>query len=251
MDKPTSRRQKFGSPDAMITRLKARHEKLVDANPDYYFNFYVRYGTECTEVVLGDTCFAYTSTKNFPREKLFLFNMVKHNADKWLKDKEDVYFPPEKNSFYKNLNYEDRNDKLVGIDLNHAYWRIAYVKGIINAKTYLHGLDEKVNVKALRLATLSVLGRQKKFIEYRNGVEFTEHIVQDEDQKRKKVFKYIRLVCFNMMHEISKQLKGDFESWKTDCIYFRDTPENRKLVFSYFDKKRMEYKILDYYPEKE
>jgi hypothetical protein len=39
-------------------------------------------------------------------------------------------------------------------------------------------------------------------------------------------------------------LKDDFESWKTDCIYYRDTPENRKIVHNYFEEREMLFKQL-------
>ena len=64
---------------------------------------------------------------------------------------------------------------------------------------------------------------------------------------QKKIFKYIRLVCFNMMHDLSKKLGPDFDCWKTDCIYYRDTPENRKLVQDYFIIKNMDFKQLDFF----
>ena len=35
-----------------------------------------------------------------------------------------------------------------------------------------------------------------------------------------------------------------FESWKTDCIYYRDTPENRQIVHNYFEEREMLFKQL-------
>ena len=47
-----------------------------------------------------------------------------------------------------------------------------------------------------------------------------------------------------MMYELSELLKDDFESWKTDCIYYRDTEENRQKCYDYLDKHNFEYKQL-------
>lgn len=246
-EKPRYRRQKFGNPQNMIDRLTKRGESAEAQNVET--TFFVRYGSECTEIILGDTIFTYTSTENFPRTHLYLFQMVRNNALKWLENKADVVLPPERKSSFININYDDSHGKLVGTDLNHAFWRIAFIKGIINEKTYGKGLNENVKVKALRLATLSVLGREKKFTEYVNGKPVGDHVTQEKDEKKKKVFLYVRLVCYNMMYELSKKLGADFERWKTDCIYYRDTPENREIVENFFASRQMQYKHLDYFPE--
>lgn len=239
------KRQKFGSPDKMIVRL--RNGKIDHS---------IRLGSECTEIIVGTTCFVFTTTRNFPRRKLFLFSSVKRDVVKYLTKHKDIILPPERTSSEFNFDYDDSYGKITGTDLNHAYWRIAYVKGLISQKTYEHGLDPEC--KALRLATISVLGREKSFKKFEREqtpegdyelVMTEEIVVQHADLIQKKVFKYIRLVCFNMMYELSKKLGDDFDCWKTDCIYYRDTPENRKLVQDYFIKKNMDFKQLDFFED--
>jgi hypothetical protein len=39
-------------------------------------------------------------------------------------------------------------------------------------------------------------------------------------------------------------LGKDFEAYRTDCIYYRDTMENRKKVYAYLDERGFEYKQL-------
>lgn len=238
------RKQKFGDPKPMLERLKNR--KIPHS---------VRLGSECTEVLVYDRLFTFTSTKNFPRAKLFLFNSVKRDVIKWLKNKQSLELPIEFPVTKFNPDYP-YNDVPIGIDLNHAYWRIAYIKGIISEKTYNHGLHG--DCKALRLSTLSVLGREKSFEVYGNvetivdGNPVSEYkliekkITQKENLLQRAVFKYIRLVCYDMMHTVSMKLGPDFDCWKTDCIYFHDTKENRKIVTDYFNRKKMTYKFLDY-----
>lgn len=98
--------------------------------------------------------------------------------------------------------------------------------------------------KAIRLASLSVLGRGKKFDKYIEG-EFAETlVVKKPDSTLQKVYVDIRYSCYYMMYELSQLLKNDFESWKTDCIYYRDTPENRKIVHNYFEEREMLFKQL-------
>lgn len=236
MQEVVFRKQRFGNPEHLIKRL------ILKKIP-----FACRKSSECTEIQIGDTMFTYTSQANFPRRKLYLFNLVKRDVKKWIGKKTSLELPNEFPVTKFNVNYP--YNKSIGIDLNHAYWRIAFIHGIICEKTYNVGLDP--DCKALRLATLSVLGRKKEFQIYKDG-EVVETIVKQQlDLVQKEVFKYIRLVCFDMMNTIAKRLGDDFDCWKTDCIYFHDTVENRKKVTDFFDKKNMTYKLLDYFPEEE
>lgn len=236
------KRQKFGKPDKMISRLM--NNKIPHS---------IRLGSECTEIIIGSICFTFTSTANFPRKKLFLFNSVKRDVLKYLEKHGDICLPPEYEVTKYNLDYDDSYGSLAGTDLNHAYWRIAFVKGLISQRTYEYGLDP--DCKALRLATLSVLGREKTFKKWDEvDGEFKvvkQVIIQPLNETHKKVFKYIRLICYCMMNDLAQKLGKDFDCWKTDCIYYRDSPENRKLVHDYFSKKQMDFKQLDFFPEDE
>jgi hypothetical protein len=46
------------------------------------------------------------------------------------------------------------------------------------------------------------------------------------------------------MMKVKKMLGDDFIAYKTDCIYYVDTKENRELVNQYFDKNSLTYKQL-------
>jgi hypothetical protein len=48
------------------------------------------------------------------------------------------------------------------------------------------------------------------------------------------------------MYEISILLGQEFDCWKTDCIYYRDTEANRKIVQGYFEEREMLFKQLVY-----
>lgn len=210
---------------------------------DGQLTFAVRKASECTEILLDDKHIVFASQNNFPKKKIFLFNNVKQQVLKWL-SKNQLIMPIENNSIRYNYNYDTDVGVMCGTDLNHAYWRIAYLYGMINEKTYNSGLD--ADCKALRLATLSVLGRAKSFDKYENGIKVTSYVVQKENMELKNVFKFIRLTCFNFMKEASDILGDDFFAWKTDCIYYRNSPENIKKITLYFDQYNLTYKQLGY-----
>ena len=206
-------------------------------------SFSVRRASECTEILMDDKHIVFASQSNFPKKKIYLFNNVKQQVSKWLKENV-VFLPDEINSIKYNYDYDTDEGTMCGTDLNHAYWRIAYLYGMINEKTYISGLDTEC--KALRLATLSVLGREKKFDSYENGEIKQSYVYQKENVDLKNVFKFIRLTCFSFMKEASEILGDDFFAWKTDCIYYRENLKNIKMVQDYFDQFNLTYKQLGY-----
>lgn len=206
-------------------------------------SFSVRRASECTEILMDDKHIVFASQSNFPKKKIYLFNSVKQQTTKWLKENV-VFLPQELNSIKYNYDYNTDEGTMCGTDLNHAYWRIAYLYGMINEKTYIAGLD--TDCKALRLATLSVLGREKKFDNYEKGEIKQSYVYQKENVDLKNVFKFIRLTCFSFMKEASDLLGDDFFAWKTDCIYYRESLSNIKAVQEYFDQYNLTYKQLGY-----
>jgi hypothetical protein len=213
-------------------------------------NFLIRRGSECNELIFDGFHNVYkTENKNFPSNKIFLFNLVTRDVKKYLQKNPFVELPPKKDVTHYSYKYDLSIGSVTGTDLNHAYWRIAYIKGYISKKTYEYGLDE--TAKPLRLATLSVLGREKVFEKWENG-EYIESItIKPKDEQLRMVYADIRFSCFYMMFEISKLLGEDFFCWKTDGIYYRDKPKNRKIVQDFFDSRKMLWKQLIYDNSKE
>tara|TARA_B100000497_G_scaffold13947_1_gene16061 strand:- start:12 stop:713 length:702 start_codon:yes stop_codon:yes gene_type:complete len=233
----------------MSESLKRKYVKSVSADSyvkdliNSKLSFQVRRASECTEIILDDKHIVFASQSNFPKKKIYLFNSVKQQVSKWLKENV-VFLPEEIKSIRYNYDYDTDEGTMCGTDLNHAYWRIAYLYGMINEKTYIAGLDTEC--KALRLATLSVLGREKKFDNYEKGEIKESYVYQKENVDLKNVFKFIRLTCFSFMKEASDLLGDDFFAWKTDCIYYRENLKNIKMVQDYFDQYNLTYKQLGY-----
>lgn len=218
------------------------YNRLVGGKHD----FLIRKGSEVNQIIFGENHYLFaTENKNFPKSKLYLFKMVNDDVKKFIDSNPFIDLPPQKKIKDYNYDYDDELGTITGTDLDHAYWRIAYVKGYISKNTYEHGIKDEKS-KTIRLATLGVLGTEQKFDRYIDG-EYVETIVHRKENKAMKmVYKDIRLTCFFMMYELSMQLGEDFESWNTDCIYYRDSVENRKIVHEFFDMHNMLYKQLTY-----
>lgn len=225
--------------------LHTGHEQFIDRLKRRGTSYYVRQGTECVEVVVDEINFFFKKEKRFPLHFLYLFGLVRKEAGEWTSQKTQIDLPVEHPSVKYNYDFKQGRSKIVGYDVNHAYWRIAKNLGIIRPSTFEKAL--KPEAKAIRLAALSTMGRSKVYEFYKGGEIFDgkKHITQ-EDKLLMDAYKLIRLTCFKIMFDASEILGDDFDCWKTDCIYFRDSEENRKTMSEFFQDNGLTYKVLEY-----
>lgn len=225
--------------------LHTGHEQFIDRLKRRGTSYYVRQGTECVEVVVDEINFFFKKEKRFPLHFLYLFGLVRKEAGEWTSQKTQIDLPVEYPSVKYNYDFKQGKSKIVGYDVNHAYWRLAKNLGIIRPSTFEKAL--KPEAKAIRLAALSTMGRSKVYEFYKGGEIFDgkKHITQ-EDKLLMDAYKLIRLSCFKIMFDASEILGDDFDCWKTDCIYFRDSEENRKTMSEFFQDNGLTYKVLEY-----
>lgn len=209
-------------------------------------NGLIKRGTFTNEIVWGNNsyifpCMDKKRQASF-KKGMFLFGMVRKDVKEYLKT--NTIKLPNKYAqieYNKELN-EDLFGKITATDLNHAYWRIAYNLGIITDKTYTKGLND--DFKAVRLASLSTMGANKKYQKIKDGKLLDEYKVFYGDDNLKDVYKLIRLTCYKYMNQVKKKLGRDFLCYKTDCIYYIDTQYNRKIVKDFFKEKDLYMKQL-------
>lgn len=222
-----------------------REKQILRFIKDYSGDALIRKGNFSTEIIYGKRSFMFPVGKDEnkgSKRGLFLFSMVRKDAKNFLKSDKKLPTPKQ----YPVNEYNDKFDnfeyRITGTDLNHAYWRIAYNLGIITKATYLKGLDD--DFKVVRLAALSTLGTGKEYVVIKKGVITNELVKVGVDEDLKLLYKIIRYTCYKYMQQIKRLLKDDFVAYRTDCIYYTDKPENRKLVKDFCDKKEMLYKQL-------
>lgn len=226
----------FGNSDKVfLSRLCALHE---DA--------YIKSGTFSTEIIWGKVSYVFPTKKNSDytkfKEGLFLFNKVRGDAKAFLKSNPNFKLPREERSIMFQDSLPPKNAKICGTDLNHAYWRIASNLGVITNATYKKGLPKKF--KSTRLAALSTLGAGRTFNIISSGKLTRQKVTFNENEELKRVYKLIRFTCFKYMKAIKKMLGNDFLAYKTDCIYYIDSKENRQMVSDYFTKNNLTFKQL-------
>ena len=116
------------------------------------------------------------------------------------------------------------------------------MEGVITQRTYLRGLE--IKDKSLRLAALANLASSKEYQVIRGGEITDETVVLKYDPVLQRIYNNIRYACYGHMAEMAKLLGDDFICYKTDCIYYRDTPENREKVHTYLDSVGLDWKQL-------
>jgi len=208
---------------------------------------FIKRGTFSDEIVWGNNSYIFSSLDKEKRrsfnKSLFLFTMVKKDARLYLKKNKNIKLPKK----YPQIEFaskikEDALGDITGTDLNHAYWRIAYNLGIISLNTYEKGLND--DFKSVRLSALSTLGANKTYQKIKAGELINEYLVNKGDDNLKKVYILIRFTCYKYMNKVKKMLGDDFLCYKTDCLYYIDTKENRKMVTDFFKEQNLEMKQL-------
>jgi hypothetical protein len=210
-------------------------------------NGFFKRGVFTNELVWGNYSYVSSHLTKAKQKKfqkgLYIFGMVRRDAKLFIKENPSFKLPKKYGQieYNKDLN-EDLFGKITATDLNHAYWRIAYNLGIISDMTYEKGLSD--DFKELRLAALSTMGATKTYQKIVKG-ELTNqtHIIKG-DEVMQNVYKLIRYTCYRYMTQVQKRLGKDFLCYKTDCIYYIDTRENRKIVTDFFKEKDLLMKQL-------
>jgi hypothetical protein len=206
---------------------------------------YLRQGNFSNEIVWDGKSYLFSSkAKNDVgfKKGLFLFGMVRKDAKNFLKTYEELEMPTINPVNDYNEKFNKFEQKITGTDLNHAYWRIAFNLGIIRNETYIKGLDD--DFKTVRLSALSTLGKGKDYYVIKNGKITNEVVKIGTDEAMDNLYKVIRFTCYEYMNVIKEMLKDDFVCYRTDCVYYVDTKENRKLVRDYFKNMNMSFKQL-------
>lgn len=229
--------------DRLINRMKLSYN-CRSFGGDGYFRKNIFGG----QLIWGDRLFTMKNKNSMSNMKhMFIFAHVKKNAVAYGKTHK---LKPSKwiASIVWNTNKNNNGKKIVGTDLDDAYWTIAYKKGIISEKTYNHGL--RINKKSLCLAALATLGSDKTYQDIKHGVLTGDITIVKGDDNLKLIYQSIRHTCFNYMITLSKMLGDDFVCYKTDCIYYVSTKKNIKMVAEFFESKGLDTKMMMKMPSK-
>lgn len=202
---------------------------------------YYRKGSFSDELIWQNRKFLFPSPKKKVSKGVWIFRSVQNDVRDFIENKrirEKEKLPVN----FWNQKARSFRGKITATDVDHAYWRIAYLDGIIKPKTYKKGLELKD--KALRLASLANLASHKEYQIIKDGEMTDKSITLKYDPILQKVYNNIRYTCYEHMMIMAKMLGDDFICYKTDCIYYKDTPTNREIIQTYLDSVSLEWKQL-------
>lgn len=191
------------------------------------------------DYIIGDTRYFY------PKSDLYLkgghlIKAVKSDFEKFIFNNPNFEIIPDYQPFYSNES-SNNYEKIVYYDLNHAYWRFAFLKGYISEKTYNKGLESEEN-KQLYCIALSTQGAEKRYNLIVNKKKSIE-VKTTGFESYRQIYNNIRNYTYKAMDDMKKILKADFRGYNVDCICFIDTKENREIIEKYLFKNKLLYKI--------
>lgn len=195
------------------------------------------------EIIVNTTRFLVPSQSGRSQMKnLFIFAMVKKDASNFLKKHVVKEIKWSSAVEYNNNANPRRNRELIGIDIDNAYWNIAHRMGIISENTYIKGLS--IDDKRILLASLSTLGRDKRYSKMSDGSFTNDVIIIKGDDRLKWLYKKIRHTCYGYMKTLANKLGNNFVAYKTDCIYFFHSKKSMFIVERFLDQKDLDYKVV-------
>ena len=225
-----------------LTVLKGNHKKVIlhrlkKTKADAYY----RRGSFSDEIIWEGRKFRFPSGKATAKTGMWVFRSVSRDVKTYVAGKKVRELPRLPVNMW-NERLRKFRGRLTATDVDHAYWRIAYMEGVITQRTYQRGLE--IKDKSLRLAALANLASSKEYQLIKGGEITEETVVLKYDPVLQRIYNNIRYACYAHMAEMAKLLGDDFICYKTDCIYYRDTPENREKVHTYLDSVGLDWKQL-------
>jgi hypothetical protein len=184
--------------------------------------------------------------KNLSKDILSLFSQVASSANRYIvKNNFTIPVIKQNNSpvFINHALYNSmaEGEMFLYIDINHCYWRIAYLQGIISEKFYKRVLKNK-NLKIYRNMALACLIATKSKSYYIKG----EHklTVTEVKQQHNQIYQNIRFTAYNLLGEVRNKIGDDnLIGYRTDAILCKK--EVAKKVGYIIFKNNFTFKVLE------
>ena len=225
-----------------FTVLRNPHKDIIlDRLMQVKGTAYYREGSFSDEIIWEGRKFLFPTAKKKLREGMWVFRSVNNDIKEHLKSNKVKAVERLPVNFWNDKLHRYRG-RVTATDVDHAYWRIAFNLGYIKERTYTNGL--KLKDKAIRLAALANLSSQKEYIVIKDGILTNKTVILKYNPEHQKVYNNIRYTCYAHMMTMADLLGDEFICYKTDCIYYKDKPQNRELVQTYLDSVGLDWKQL-------
>ena len=225
-EKQDIKTKRCGSVDKYAGYLKAYEKSKSDFSV-------VSYGST-KKIVYGSNTFLFSGVKGEKKPLgVHLISLVKKDIDKLVLEGHKILKIPEKKPHltfihHRHLEYYGEGEEALAIDINHCYWRTAFLLGFISEETYKKGID-KPEYKDGRLIAIGTLGKILTVRKYKAGIKVEEYLDDSDYLKYGGFFWAVIVRIHNMMLELYSVLKEDFLMFLTDCVVIDPRRKNDAL----------------------
>jgi len=183
--------------------------------------------------------------KNVKKKVISLFGIVRKSSMKYIIE-QNFTLPiviPKCSASYRNPDGFKKvleGERLIYIDINHCYWRIAFLQGIISKRVY----DKYKNSKEFKLwrnISLSCLVAPQSRTYYDKGKEVMT--ISEENSLFQLLYDNIRFTAYNIMGDVLKAIGNDCYKYIVDGVIAK--PENADQIMDILDYHQMLYKTID------
>lgn len=234
-------------------RKPYQYEKEIFGKPVSFFlkkiklhksDGYMRKNIFGTEIIWQDMKMHFSTKRARKSYKyFFIFALVRKDAIRYMEEN-----GIKKNDWQPSIHYNKKLDlkklnaqQFVGIDMDSAYWNVGYKLGILTQNTFEKGLQ--IPDKTLGLAALASMGSDKSYTIIKDGLPTNDRLVVKGNDDLKEVYKLIRFTCFKYMRRLASLLGNDYVCYRTDAIYFINTPANIQIARDYMERHDLDYKL--------
>jgi hypothetical protein len=170
------------------------------------------------------------STSKMQPFGLGLISAVKKSFSTYLRTHLDELVPNENGEYtfkaipqlnspiYTNRNLYDKIgivEDFYIIDLAHAYWRIAYLKGYISEKLYTDHVDKDSKLYRNMALACTVAHTQRTY--YANGEPKYE--ISEVCLPYETMYENIRHTCYNAVGDVQRELSQQVFAYRTDAVF--------------------------------
>ena len=219
-----------------IKNIEAQYNLILQQNKTANFDLVI---SGSTRKILHEGDIYTNMVSNFSLKELIFIKKVRNDIIKNCTEYEA------KNGAIPNhqCSYVDWDSKLpfncskvCEIDLNAAYWEMAFQCGYISPAIYNEGFNFR---KKIRLVSLGSIAKNEKTVSYRNG-EF--HSITEFRHKYAKVFFNISRYIYDIMNICKGILGKNYLFFWVDAIFFINEVGAKEQIFEILQDSEMNYK---------
>ncbi len=171
--------------------------------------------------------YVYMPGDRIPKRELYFINKVKRHVEKTLR--KDFYFDRQDISYYHfgNCKPGEVFKNCFEIDINSAYWYLAFKNGFISKEIFEEGCNKNKISKKTRLASLGVLAKKTREFNYNGKIWKPGKVTKSFTEG---VFFFVAAEVGNILRRLSLLVGNQFIFFWVDAIFVKDDASYQLLI---------------------